>query len=261
MGATIRRSLLVLALCAASACSGSSDDDAGAGAATTDVATVDGSGVVDDDFTVSTGEMRDVPTIPPPTVSGQSETESDGVIVAAPTIAPVPPPAVDPDQPTESVAPPTTDLVGDPRPSPDAPTPEPLPLPDGATPAPEVCVLLADFEILDVVGSAAGAVATEERIDDRACRYTAGAVTVEVYFLATAAIRDDWSRRDGIEPVGEVGGDAVGFGSFVTPSGPSGSGYTIAITGGRNGVVVAVSGPDSRLVAAQVAILAQQAAD
>ena len=262
MGVMIRRSLLVLAVCAASACSGSSDDAvvADADAATSDVVTTDDPDLSGDDLTASTAEMREVPTVPPSTIDGQTEAASDGVIVAAPTIAPLPPPVVDPDQSADPVAAPTTDLVGDPQPSPDATVPAPLPPPEGAAPPPEACVILADFGVLDRVSSVSGSNATEDRLDAQACRYVAGAVTVEVYFLPASVIRDDWYRRAGIEPVGEVGGDAVGFGSFVTPSGASGSGYTIAISGGGGGAVVAVSGPDARRVAAEVAPLAQQAA-
>ena len=58
-----------------------------------------------------------------------------------------------------------------------------------------------------------------------------------------------------------LGGDAVGFSSFIPPGSGGGDGYTIAVEGGTRGVVVAVGGTDdARLFAAQVAIFAGQAA-
>lgn len=244
---------------AAAACS----DDDGAAPADSAVVTSSSAPTTDADgelFVESTESMRSVPTVPASTVAGQTdgaETSDEGVIEVSPTLEPPAPPPVDPDQPATTPAPPTTELVGDPQPSPDTTQPPPPPT---VAPPPDPCDRLADFGVEAVVVDAAGtAVATTS--DDVSCRYEGNGVVVEVYFVPVQDVRDDWYRRDGIEPVGEVGGDAVGLQGFITPDGPGGDGYTIAIAGGRDGLIVATMAPaDARIVGAAVAVLANQAA-
>jgi hypothetical protein len=191
--------------------------------------------------------MRSVPTLPPETTI---VAEDSSTIAAAP---------VDPNAPIVTVAPPTTDLIGDPQPSPNA-TRSAAPISDGAAPLPDACTRLASFGIEQIVVERSGQVAQSELTPDGACRITSGDLVTEIAFVSLDAFRTDWSRRDGIEPVGDVGGEAVGLASFQTPSGGSGAGFTIAIAGGDEGVVVAVSAPsDARLLAAKVAVLSQQA--
>ncbi len=214
-------------------------------------------GTGDAPVTASTaaGEMRPVPTVPPSTVEG--ETAVEGSVDAVPTIAPAP---VDPDAPTTSVVAPTTDLVGDPQQSPATTAPAPPP-PTTAVGDPDACARLEAYDVAGVIAGSAGVTATGVLVADKVCRYTAGSFVAEVHFVSIAEVRDDWYLRDGIEPVGEVGADAVGFGSFLAPGSPVGPGYTIALEGGERGVVVAVTGiGNARQVAGQVAIFAQQAA-
>jgi len=203
--------------------------------------------------TTVAGQTRPVPTVPPSTIEGQVVSD-DGVVDASPTIAPVP---VDPNAPTTSVVAPTTDLVGDPQPDPTETSAPPPPPPPGE---PDACERLSDFDIVGVIAETAGVATSAELVSDDVCRYTAGAFVAEVHFLSIAEVRDDWYQRSGIEPVGEVTSDAVGFGSFVPPGSAGGAGYTIALEGGSRGVVVAVTGSgDARRVAGQVAIFANQA--
>jgi hypothetical protein len=244
----------VLAVVAAS-CSGGSDGDE---AAQPDPAVTD----VSEAETTSDTEpaMRDIPTIPPPTIEGQTESDG-GVIVVAPTIAPAPPPSVDPSEPAEPMPPPSTDLVGDPQPTPDSTNPAPPAPPEGALLPDPACDRLAPFDIEALITEQTGEATSGERVTPLFCRYASGSVVVEVHLVPVQVVRDDWYRREGIEPVGEVSGDAVGFSNFVTPSGDGGAGYTIATVGGSDGAIVAVSGTsDARLVASSVALFAQQAA-
>lgn len=202
-------------------------------------------------------EPRPVPTVPPSTVAGQTGTTVPGVVNASPTIVPEP---ASPDDPASSIAPPTTELVGDPQPIPATTKPPPPPT---VVPPPPACDRLAEFDVAGAVTSATGSAASAELASDDVCRYTAGPVVVEVYFVTQAAVRDDWFRRSGVEPVGEVSGDAVGLRSYQPPpgAGAAGAGYTIAALGGRDGVVVAVRGTDDgRFVAGQAAVFAIQAA-
>ena len=106
-----------------------------------------------------------------------------------------------------------------------------------------------------------GPTATATSLTNDSCRFTAGSAVAEVFFVSQADVRTDWFNRSGIEPVGEVGGDAVGLGSFLPPGGATSAGYTIALVGGEQGAVVAVTGTgDARLLAARIAIFADQAA-
>ncbi len=205
-------------------------------------------------------EPRPVPTVPPSTIAGQTGTTAPGVVNASPTIVPEPPAPADPNGPATTPAPPTTELVGDPQPIPATTKPPPPPT---VAPPPPACDRLAVFDVAGAVTSATGTAASAESVSDSTCRYTAGPVVVEVYFVTQAAVRDDWFQRTGVEPVGEVSGDAVGLRSFQPPpgSGSAGDGYTIATIGGRDGVIVAVRGTgDGRFVAGQVAVFANQAA-
>lgn len=220
--------------------------------------TVAGGPVTASTLTTTTieGATRPVPTVPPSTVEGQVDA-GDGVVDASPTIAPVP---IDPNAPTTSVVAPTTDLVGDPQPNPDT-TSAPPPPPPTAADDPDACDRLADFDIVTVIADSGGAATSPDLVADEVCRYSAGTFVAEVHFMSVAEIRDDWFAREGIEPVGEVGSDAVGFGSFIPPGSPSSAGYTVAVEGGSRGVVVAVTGTgDARYIAGQVAIFANQAA-
>jgi hypothetical protein len=126
-----------------------------------------------------------------------------------------------------------------------------------------VCELLATFDVPRLVADASG-VALGPAVDDTGtgdmCRFDGDGTIVEVHRVDEAAVVDDWYRRDGIEPVGEVGGEAVGLARFTTPDGVSGDGYTIALTSGRRGVVVAVAAAsDARLIASEVTLAAAQA--
>jgi hypothetical protein len=236
--------LVVVPLLVAACSDDGSDPTVAAGTATASTATT----------TTVEGQTRPVPTVPPSTIEGQVDA-GDGVVDASPTIAPVP---VDPNAPTTSVVAPTTDLVGDPQPNPDTTSapPPPPPIDD-----PDACVRLADFDIVTVIADTGAGATSADLVTDEVCRYSAGPFVAEVHFVSVSEIRDDWFKRDGIEPVGEVASDAVGFGSFIPPGSPPAAGYTIAVEGGSRGVVVAVTGTgDARYVAGQVAIFAKQAA-
>jgi hypothetical protein len=178
----------------------------------------------------SSAEMRPVPTIPP-------------------TLAPGEEIAVAPENPTEPV---TTELVGDPRPDPDSdvalpPLPEALPF--------DACVRLSEYQVAEQFGAAAGVgVASAEPVADGACRFTAGSGVAEIHYLSEGVIESDWFRRDAIEPVGDVGADAVGIAEYLAPGSDSGAGYTIALVSRREGAVIAVRGTsEDRLVAVQLA--------
>ncbi len=76
----------------------------------------------------------------------------------------------------------------------------------------------------------------------------------EVHYLSEDVIGSDWFRRDGIEPVGDVGADAVGIAVFAAPGADSEAGYTIAVVSRREGAVIAVRGTaEDRAVAVQLA--------
>lgn len=195
----------------------------------------------------TTEEMRPVP--PPPAPSP----------APSPASPPAPPPVVS-SSPAASTSPtPSTALVGDPQPTPGTTG---FPPPPTVTPPSDACTRLDDVGVVQIVTDTVNAgTVTVTRVDDSICRLEAESFVVEVGFVSLAEIRDDWYRRSGIEPVGEVGGDAVGFGSFVAPSGALAEGYTIAIAGGRDGVIVAVTGaPDARSIAIDVTVFANQAA-
>lgn len=200
------------------------------------------------------GETRPVPTVPPSTIEGTVGSEP-GVVDASPTIAPVP---VDPDAPTTTVAPPTTELLSDPQPVPGSTSPAPAP-PSTVEGDPDACERLAAFDIVGVITEAGGPATTGDAVGVEVCRYSAGPFVAEVHYLSVAEVRDDWFTRTGIEPVGEVSADAVGFSSYLAPGATAGEGYTIALEGGSRGVVVAVGGTgDARYVAGQVAIFARE---
>jgi hypothetical protein len=76
----------------------------------------------------------------------------------------------------------------------------------------------------------------------------------EIHYLSEDVMGSDWFRRDDIEPVGDVGADAVGLAVFVVPGGASEAGYTIALVSRRQGAVVAVRGAgEDRAVAVELA--------
>ena len=252
------------------ACSGGSDDAADPSPGTDDSSLDSGSSPATADSSLETSgssvavsstvalESRPVPTVPPSTIQGQVGTTLPGVVNASPTIVPPPPDPVDPDAPASSQAPPSTELVGDPQPNPDTTS---APPPPTVEPPPSACERLEAFDIVSVVTDATGSAASAASVSNTVCRYTAGSVVVEVHFVARSTVTDDWYKRSGVEPVGEVGGDAVGFSSFMAPGEASAAGYTIALAGGNQGVIVAVRGTgDGRFVAGQVAIFANQAA-
>jgi hypothetical protein len=175
------------------------------------------------------GGMRTVPTVP---TSASVDTPGAEVTNGAEEAA-----AIDP----ADTGVPTTVYVGDVAggDSETLPPPETIP---GQTP--QACVRLADYAAADLVGVAGGAPAATESIWDGACRMTAGAVVAEVHYVPEATVLDDWYRREGIEPVGEIGGDAVGLDGFLAPGSDPTDGFTIALVNARQGVVVAVSGSD-----------------
>lgn len=197
--------------------------------------------------------MRSVPTVPP---------SSTADFQPSPTIVPPPPGPIDPDAPVVTVAPPPTDVIGDPQPKPNVTAAPPPPTPPAdAPPPPDACTQFAAFEVEQVVAESTGRPAVSELVADDVCRITAGDVVAELAFISLDAFLGDWARREGIQPVGEVSGDAVGLGSFQTPSGGSGAGYTIAVAGNARAVVVSVrASSESRGLAAEVAVLAQQTA-
>ena len=208
--------------------------------------------------TTVASESRPVPTVPPPTIAGQSGATLPGVVNASPTIVPEPPPPADPGSPATTQPPPTTELVGDPQPNPNTTLPPPPPTVEAPDPT---CDLLVPFDVSGIVAEAGGSATTTEPVSVSVCRFTSGSIVAEVHFVEESMVIEDWYTRSGIEPVGEVSGDAVGFGSFDPPGGSTTEGYTIALVGGRQGVIVAVRGTgDARFVAGQVAIFANQAA-
>jgi hypothetical protein len=180
--------------------------------------------------------MRPVPTVPPPDATPGG---------AAATV-----PGSGDD---EDLAPPVTEVIGDPRPDPEAPEPLP-PLPD--SPVVEACVLLADTSATATIADVVGATAVVDAVGPTVCRYTAGGAVAEVHLLDEATVENDWFSREGIEPVGTVSGDAVGIARFLAPGSDPAPGYTIALISRRRGAVVAVTGgPDDRGTAEALAAL------
>ncbi len=164
-----------------------------------------------------------------------------------------------------TVVPPSTDLIGDPQPGPSstrAPSPTTEPDPD-APPPPDVCEQLEAFGVSDVVAQRAAAdSASIEAVAPSVCRVSAGGIAVEVHVVPLGDVVEDWFNRSGIQPAGpSVGGEAVGLASFITPTGDSAAGYTIATVGDVDGVVVAVAAPaDAKALAVDIAVFAQQIA-
>jgi hypothetical protein len=175
------------------------------------------------------GEMRPVPTVPP--------TPAPGDEIAATVPAPT--------------GPVTTELVGDPRPDPDSQATLP-PLPE--LPAFDACARLVEFGVADQLAGSTGGAPVTEAVGERGCRLAAGAAVAEIHYLSEDVLGSDWFRRDDIEPVGDVGADAVGLAVFVVPGGASEAGYTIALVSRRQGAVVAVRGAgEDRAVAVELA--------
>ncbi len=243
--------MLVLA-----ACSSDSGDESGASSAPPTSAGDETDEVVDGAVTTTTDVMRPVPTVAPSTVAGQTGSD-DGVIEVSPTLAPPPPTPVDPDAPATTASPPSTELVGDPAPSSDTTVPPPPPT---AAPPPPLCDRLAEFEVAAEIGGLAGADVSSDGSGVDVCRFTAGSSVVEVTTIPAAQVRDVWFEREGIEPVAEVGGDAVGIDGFADPAGAVQSdGYTVALIGGRDGAVIAVRGaPDDQVMASFVGVFVRQ---
>lgn len=185
--------------------------------------------------TTISDEMRSVPTVP-----GSAPSDQDPTLVAS-----------DPD----SGVPPTTALIGDPKPNVDSQATLP-PLP-GSSPV-EGCARLADVAAADAVTAAAGATATAEKVDTSVCRFAAGGVVAEIHYVSETTVSPEWFGREGIEPVGEVGGDAVGLASYLAPGSASGDGYTIAMITRRQGAIIAVRGSAAdRDLAVELALLVQ----
>jgi hypothetical protein len=192
------------------------------------------------------GGMRTVPTVPTSVSAESVAAEGTGGAAEAAAIDPV------------DTGVPTTIYVGDVAGGDSEALPPPETIP-GQTP--EACVRLADYAVADLVGVAGGAPAVTEAIWDGACRMTAGAVVAEVHYVPEATVLDDWYRREGIEPVGEIGGDAVGLDGFLAPGSDPTDGFTIALVNARQGVIVAVRGPDvPRDLAVALATAAGQSA-
>ncbi len=207
----------------------------------------------------ATEDPSPVPTVPGSTLPGQVG-GSGGVIDAVPTIVATTLAPFDPDDPPATSAPPTTAFIGDPQPLPGT-TAVPLP-PTIAPPAP-LCDRLNDDGIgelfADAVAPLGGGPVVVESTSDTACQYSAGSVVAEFSVISLESLRNDWFKRTGIEPVGEVGGDAVGLGHFIALEGTTAAGYTVAIAGGREGIIVAVgASSDARVIAARLAAIAAQ---
>jgi hypothetical protein len=177
--------------------------------------------------------MRPVPTVASPDASGAATT----------TMLPV--------TDEEALAPPVTELIGDPQPDPDSPVTLP-PLPE--QPVINACDRLNELATADTVGASVGERVEGESISDEACRFTAGAAVVEVHYVSESTIESDWFERSGIQPVGAVTGDAVGVAEFVPPGSGSATGYTIALVSRRHGAIIAVRGTaDDRMLAEELA--------
>ena len=184
--------------------------------------------------------MRPVPTV---AVSDPSGAASGPVGAATTTILPV--------TDEEALAPPVTELIGDPQPDPDSPVTLP-PLP--AQPVIDACDRLNELATADTIGASVGERVVVESIADDACRFTAGDAVAEVHYVSEATVESDWFERSGIQPVGAVTGDAVGVAGFVPPGSESAGGYTIALVSRRHGAIIAVRGTaDDRVLAEELA--------
>lgn len=176
-------------------------------------------------------EMRPVPTTPSP-----DDTATDPIADDA-----------------EDLGPPVTEVLGDPQPDPDDPEQRP-PLPP--SPPVDPCERAGDAGVVDAMVAATAVTVAPSTIGDRVCRFAGLRVIAEIHFVPEGDIEGDWFRREGIEPVGEVGGDVVGVDGFVPPGSTPADGYTIALVERREGVIVAVRGTgDDRLVAVELAVL------
>jgi hypothetical protein len=196
----------------------------------------------DDDSVSSTASdgMRPVPTVATTDASGAAPGPAGA---ATTTILPV--------TDEEALAPPVTELIGDPQPDPDSPVTLP-PLPE--QPVVDACVRSAELATADTIGAFVAERVDVESTSGDACRFTAGDAVVEVHFVSESTVESDWFERSGIEPVGAVTGDAVGVAEFVPPGSESADGYTIALVGRRQGAIVAVRGTmDDRALAEELA--------
>jgi len=184
--------------------------------------------------------MRPVPTVATTAIPGAA---SGSAGAATTTILPV--------TDEEALAPPVTELIGDPQPDPDSPVTLP-PLPE--QPAIDACLRLSELATADTIGASVGEPVGVESISDDACRFTAGDVVAEVHYVSESTVESDWFERSGIQPVGAVTGDAVGVVEFVPPGSESANGYTIALVSRRQGAIVAVRGTaDDRVLAEELA--------
>jgi hypothetical protein len=184
---------------------------------------------LDDDS--SSGDMRPVPTV-----------ASSGALSAPGGAA-----AATPDGPS---GPMTTEVVGDPRPDPDSGVTLP-PLPD--VPIVAACTRLGELGAAEEFGTGA-APATTEALGELGCRFVTGSAVAEVHYLSEGTVESDWFRRNAIEPLGDVSGDAVGIAVFSAPGSDGAAGYTIALVSRREGAVIAVRGTaDDRAVAVRLA--------
>ncbi len=184
--------------------------------------------------------MRPVPTVASPDDSGAA---SGPAGAATTTMLPV--------ADEEALAPPVTELVGDPQPDPDSPLTLP-PLPE--QPVVDTCDRSNELAIADTFGASVGGPVEVESISTEACRLTAGDAVVEVHYVSESTVESDWFERSGIQPVGAVSGDAVGIAEFVPPGSEPSNGYTIALVSRRQGAIVAVSGTaDDRALAEELA--------
>ena len=184
--------------------------------------------------------MRPVPTVATTAIPGAA---SGSAGAATTTILPV--------TDEEALAPPVTELIGDPQPDPDSPVTLP-PLPE--QPAIDACLRLSELATADTIGASVGEPVRVESISDDACRFTAGDVVAEVHYVSESTVESDWFERSGIQPVGAVTGDAVGVVEFVPPGSESANGYTIALVSRRQGAIVAVRGTaDDRVLAEELA--------
>ena len=184
--------------------------------------------------------MRPVPTVATTAIPGAA---SGSAGAATTTILPV--------TDEEALAPPVTELIGDPQPDPDSPVTLP-PLPE--QPVIDACLRLSELATADTIGASVGEPVGVESISDDACRFTAGDVVAEVHYVSESTVESDWFERSGIQPVGAVTGDAVGVVEFVPPGSESANGYTIALVSRRHGAIIAVRGTaDDRVLAEELA--------
>lgn len=184
--------------------------------------------------------MRPVPTVATAEDSGAAPGP-----VAAPTTTILP--VTD----EEALAPPVTELIGDPQPDPDSPVTLP-PLPE--QPVVSACDRSNELATVDTIAASVGERVEAESISDEACRFTAGDAVIEVHYVSESTVESDWFERSGIQPVGAVTGDAVGVVEFAPPGSESASGYTIALVSRRQGAIIAVRGTvDDRSLAEELA--------